>query len=74
MKRLLISLILILVAIYALFSVFGSGGEYTAEKLFFKAMKTYSKIAENPVARLSQCCSLNGSSCPTGVCERPTIL
>lgn len=48
MKRLLITLILILVAVYAVFSILGSGGEYAAEKLFYKAMKTYSKITANP--------------------------
>jgi len=48
MKRLSIVLVSILIVVYLALSVFSSGEEYAAEKLFYKAMKTYSKIIANP--------------------------
>ena len=48
MKKLVIILIFILIAVYVALSVLGSGGEYAAEKLFYRAMKINSSIAANP--------------------------
>ncbi len=48
MKKLIIILALILIAIYAGLSILGSGGEYAAEKIFHGAMKKAYKIAANP--------------------------
>lgn len=48
MKKIIITLILILTAVSILLSVLGSGGEFAAEKLFYRAMKTNSKIVANP--------------------------
>lgn len=49
MKKIVILLISILVALYALLSFMAShNGEYGAEKLFYKAMKMQSVVAANP--------------------------
>lgn len=48
MKKLIITLVLILIVIYAALAILGSGGEYAAEKLFYKAMKKASELAANP--------------------------
>lgn len=48
MKRIILVLVLILVAVYAILSVLGSNSENAAEKLFYRATKTYRKIAINP--------------------------
>lgn len=48
MKKTIITLIFILAAVSAVLSVLGSGGEFAAEKLFYRAMKTNSKIVANP--------------------------
>ncbi|MDP3791847.1 MAG: tetratricopeptide repeat protein [Candidatus Omnitrophota bacterium] len=48
MKKIILILISILVAIFVILSVFGMGGEYEAEKLFYRAMKVNSKITINP--------------------------
>ena len=48
MKKLIITLSLILITVYAGLSILGSGGEYAAEKLYYRAMKVNRKIAANP--------------------------
>ena len=48
MKKTLITLILVLIIVFVALSLLSSGGEYAAEKLFYRAMKTNSKIVENP--------------------------
>lgn len=48
MKKTILILISILVAVFIVLSVFGIGGEYEAEKLFYRAMKVNSKIIANP--------------------------
>jgi len=48
MKKIVFSLILILLAVYVLLSVFGNGDEYEAEKLYYRAMKASARIAANP--------------------------
>ena len=48
MKKLILILSLILVTVYAGLSILGSGGEYAAEKLYYRAMKVSKKIAANP--------------------------
>lgn len=48
MKKIIIILALILICVYAALAVLGSRGEYTAEKLFYRAMKTNNKIISNP--------------------------
>lgn len=48
MKKTIIILISILIAVYVILTMLGSGGEYAAEKLFYRAMKTNSKIMANP--------------------------
>jgi len=48
MKKIVIILISILIALYILLSCMGSGSEYAAERLFYKAMKINSEMAANP--------------------------
>ena len=48
MKRVVIILIAILVVLFAALSIISVDSEYAAEKLFYKAMRTYSKILINP--------------------------
>ncbi len=48
MKKLLISLILILIVVGMALSVLGGRDEYAAEKLFYRAMMTHKKIVINP--------------------------
>ena len=48
MKKAVITLIFILITVYVALSVLGSGGEYAAEKLFYRAMKMNGKIMANP--------------------------
>ncbi len=48
MKKTIIILVAILIALYAGLAILGRGGEYAAEKLFYRAMKINSKIAANP--------------------------
>jgi len=48
MKKLTPILILILVATFVALSILGQGSEYNAEKLYYKAMKSYSVVAMNP--------------------------
>jgi len=48
MKKIILTLIIILIAVYAAFSLLGIGGEYAAEKLFYRAMKANEKIVINP--------------------------
>ena len=48
MKKPIIILVLILVAVYAALSILGSGGDYAAERLLYKIMKNGSKITSNP--------------------------
>jgi tetratricopeptide (TPR) repeat protein len=48
MKRAILILILILAVIFVVLSVLGSGGEYAAEKLFYRAMKANTKVVVNP--------------------------
>lgn len=50
MKKLLITFIVILAAVYAALAFLGSGGEYAAEKLFFRTMRNASEISLNPDA------------------------
>src|SRR3989338_8653176 len=48
MKKTILILAVILVVIYLALSLLGTGGEYPAERLLYRAMKTHSKIADNP--------------------------
>lgn len=48
MKKIIFILVVILGAVCLVLSILGWGGEYTAEKLFYRAMKLNSKIAVNP--------------------------
>lgn len=48
MKRTILILIAMLIAVGITLSILGSGGEYGAEKLFYRAMKVNSKIIMNP--------------------------
>lgn len=48
MKKTIFILISILAAVFIVLSIFGIGGEYGSEKLFYRAMKTNSKIVMNP--------------------------
>lgn len=48
MKKIILALIAILIVIFAVLSVLSPDKEYAAEKLFYCAMKTNSKIAANP--------------------------
>jgi len=48
MRKTIITLILILVAVYAVLSVLSLGDEYRAESLFYRAMKANEKIVINP--------------------------
>jgi tetratricopeptide (TPR) repeat protein len=48
MKKTILTLILILIAVYIVLSILGSRGEYAAEKLFYRAMKANEKIVVNP--------------------------
>lgn len=48
MKKTIFFLIVILAVIYAILSVLGSGGEYAAERLLYRAVRTGDKIAANP--------------------------
>lgn len=50
MKKLIIFLSIILIALYAGLAVLGSGGEYAAEKLFYRIMKNASRVSLNPDA------------------------
>jgi len=47
-KKVIITLVSILVAVAAVLSFLGRGGEYAAEKLFYRASKTIQQIAANP--------------------------
>ncbi len=48
MKKIIWVMVLILVVVYAVLAVLGAGGEYAAERLFYKAAKANSIIAANP--------------------------
>ncbi|MFH1045577.1 MAG: tetratricopeptide repeat protein [Candidatus Omnitrophota bacterium] len=48
MKKILIVLLVVLVALYAALTIFSSKDEYKAEKLLYRALETYKKIAANP--------------------------
>jgi tetratricopeptide (TPR) repeat protein len=48
MKKTIYILISILVVVYIALSVLGSGGEYAAEKIFYRAMKMSARITANP--------------------------
>lgn len=48
MKKIILILVSILLFVGIILSIFGSGGNYAAEKLFYRAMKINSKIAANP--------------------------
>jgi tetratricopeptide (TPR) repeat protein len=48
MKKTVYILILIVLAVYIIFSVVSAGGEYAAEKIFYRAMKANAKITANP--------------------------
>lgn len=48
MKNIILILISIIVAIFVTLAVLGAGGEYAAEKLFYRAMKINLKIVANP--------------------------
>ena len=48
MKKIIITLILVLLIGFALLHIIGRGDEYTAEKIFHAAMKANSKIVSNP--------------------------
>lgn len=48
MKKIIIILILVLAALGSALAVLGSGGEYAAEVLFYRAMKANAKIMANP--------------------------
>lgn len=48
MKKIIAILGLILIVAYVGLSILGSGGEYDAEKLYYRAMKVNRKIAANP--------------------------
>lgn len=50
MKKLILTGVIILAAIYAILTLLGSGGEYAAEKIFYWTMKNASKISLNPDA------------------------
>ncbi len=48
MRKIIAILILILVVIFVTLSALGRGGEYSAERIFYSAMKAYEKIQVNP--------------------------
>lgn len=48
MKKILILMAAILAVVFATLSILGSGGEYAAERLFYRAMKIAQKIMLNP--------------------------
>lgn len=48
MKKIIIVMLSVLVAMYIILSVVTSGSEYAAEKLFYRAMKMNGKISANP--------------------------
>ena len=48
MKKLILSCMIILFAVFAMLSVLTSGGEYAAEKLFYRAVKNNAQILKNP--------------------------
>lgn len=48
MKKIVIVLISILIVLFAALSIMDRGGEYAAEKLFYRAMKVNSRIMANP--------------------------
>lgn len=48
MKKIIFLLPGILIAVFLLFFIFGKSDEYTAEKLFYRAMKVREKIVTNP--------------------------
>jgi len=48
MKKTILILAAILVVVYLALSLLGAGGEYPAERLLYRAMKTHAKIADNP--------------------------
>jgi tetratricopeptide (TPR) repeat protein len=48
MKQIVIVLIAVLIAVYVALSVLGSNSEYAAERLFYRAVKTNSRLAINP--------------------------
>ena len=48
MKKTIITLIVILVAVYAVLSLLSIGDEYFAEKLLYRASKINEKIVTNP--------------------------
>ena len=48
MKKAVLILIFILIATYLIFSMLGAGDEYGAERILYRAVKTYKKIAVNP--------------------------
>jgi len=47
-KKTIIVLVSILVAVFIALSILGAGGEYAAERLFYRAMKGSGKITVNP--------------------------
>ncbi|MFA6320575.1 MAG: tetratricopeptide repeat protein [Candidatus Omnitrophota bacterium] len=50
MKKIIVALTVILIAVYATLAFLGSGGEYASEKLLYKIMKGASAISLNPDA------------------------
>ena len=48
MKKIIFIFIAIILVVFVALSIFGAGGEYAAEKLFYHAMKVNSKIVINP--------------------------
>ena len=48
MKKIILLMAVTLLALYIVLSILGSGGEYGAEKLFYRALKLNSVIARNP--------------------------
>jgi tetratricopeptide (TPR) repeat protein len=48
MKKTIITLIIILIAVYVTLSILGARDEYPAERLFYRALKTNEKILINP--------------------------
>lgn len=48
MKKALLVMIAVLAAIFTALSIIGSGGEYAAEKLYYRAIKSEQSMADNP--------------------------
>ena len=52
MKKIILILVAILVGLYIVLAVLGSGGEYAAEKLYYDAAKVAERIADKNILRL----------------------